>query len=119
MKDPHVHVEKTQVPGVPGIGCAAIRDLIADALGAATDLPATVPTGCGRLRPVAMTTTVPEKVTCLACREHARAERISAAERYESLASSPELAAQAGVAPEGLAAQAREHRELAARFAFT
>lgn len=117
MKDPHVHVEKTQVPGVPGVGYAVMRDLIADALGLATDLPKTVPTGCGRRRPAAMTSTVPETVTCLACREHARAERISAAEACESLAADPELAARAGAAPEALAAQALEHREFAARLA--
>lgn len=113
MEDPHVHVEKTPVPG---IGDAAIRDLIAGELGIALDLPATVATGCGERRPIAMTSPVPENVTCLACREHARAERITKAEEYESLARDPELAARAGVAPGALAAQAREHREFAARF---
>ncbi len=117
MKDPHIHVEKMPVPG---LGNAAMRDLIAGTLGIAPDLPKTIGTGCGRRRPIAMTSTVPEHVTCLACREHARNERIQWAEMAESLlgilADDPAFAATAGVTSEALAAQAREHRELADRF---
>jgi hypothetical protein len=86
----------------------------------APDLPKTVGTGCGKRRPVAMISTVPENVTCLACREYARAERIRSAELAESLisvlASDPAFAEQANVTPEQLAAEAREHREFARRF---
>ena len=44
MKDPHVHVEKTPMPG---FGHQAIRTLITDAAGLVPDLPKTVGTGCG------------------------------------------------------------------------
>ena len=37
--------------------------------GVAPDLPKTTGTGCGMRRPLTMTSTVPEKITCLACRE--------------------------------------------------
>lgn len=71
MRDPSIHVEKTPMPG---FGHAAIRDLIATGLGLASDLPKTVGTGCGKRRRIAMTSMVPEHVTCLACREYAAAE---------------------------------------------
>lgn len=68
MRDPHVHVEKTIVPG---FGHAAMRDYLLKITGYAGDMPKTVGTGCGRRRPFAMTSLVPEHVTCLACREYA------------------------------------------------
>jgi hypothetical protein len=71
MKDPHVHAEKTLLPG---FGHQAIRVLIADAVEATPDLPKTVGTGCGLRRPFASTSTVPEEITCLACREWLRGE---------------------------------------------
>lgn len=118
MKDPHVHVEKTIAPG---FGNAAMRDLLTAATGLTADLPKTVGTGCGRRRPFAMTSTAPEHVTCLACRDWARAERMQWAEMAESLlaglAADPAFAATVKVTPGQLAAQAREHREIAARFA--
>jgi hypothetical protein len=117
VKDPHIHVEKMPVPG---FGNAAMRELIMDALGIASDLPKTVGTGCGRRRPIAMTSTVPENVTCLPCREYARAERIRWAEMAESLIGvldgDPVFAAQAKVTPRQLAEQAREHRAVAGRY---
>jgi hypothetical protein len=120
VKDPHVHMEKTIAPG---FGNAAMRDLLTAATGLAADLPKTVGTGCGRRRPIAMTSTVPEHVTCLACREWARAERLQWAEMAESLlallADDPAFAATARVTPEQVAAQAREHREIAARLTGT
>jgi hypothetical protein len=64
MKDPHVHAEKTPIPGV---GHVAIGSLITEAIGLVPDLPKTVSTGCGRRRPIAMTSTMPENITCLAC----------------------------------------------------
>lgn len=118
MKDPHIHVEKTIAPG---FGNAAMRDLLTTATGLTADLPKTVGTGCGRRRPIAMTSTLPEHVTCLACRDWARADRLQWAEMAESLlagmASDPAFAAQVKLTPEQVAAQAREHREIAGRFA--
>ena len=58
---------------LPGFGHKAIRALITDALGVTPDLPKTVGTGCGLRRPLASTSTVPEEITCLACREWLRA----------------------------------------------
>ena len=69
MRDPHIHVERTPLPG---FGHQATRTMIVEAIGLAPDLPKTVTTGCGRRRPFAMTSTAPESVTCLACREYAR-----------------------------------------------
>ena len=71
MRDPHIHAEKTLLPG---FGHQAIRALITDALGVAPDLPKTAGTGCGLRRPLASTSTVPEEITCLACREWLRGE---------------------------------------------
>jgi hypothetical protein len=123
MRDPHIHAEKTPIPG---FGHAAMRDLIAGALGAASDMPKTVGTGCGRRRPPAMTSTVPENVTCLACRDYARAEHLKWAEISDAaaaLADDAELSAsmaRAGKRPVTRAeceAQARKHRAAAARYA--
>lgn len=71
MRDPYVHAEKTSLPG---FGHQAIRALLTDALGVTPDLPKTVGTGCGLRRPLASTSTVPEEITCLACREWLRGE---------------------------------------------
>jgi hypothetical protein len=122
MRDPHVHVEKTPVPG---FGNAAMRELILEATGLACDLPKTVGTGCGKRRPIAATSLVPEHVTCLACRDYARQQHLDQAETAESLlryyGTEPELMARAGaksgVTPDRLAATAREHRMTAARYA--
>ena len=65
MRDPYVHAEKTSLPG---FGHQVIRALLTDALGVAPDLPKTTGTGCGLRRPLASTSTVPEEITCLACR---------------------------------------------------
>jgi len=74
MKVPHVHAEKTPMPG---FGHAAARGLIVQATGLVPDLPKTVGTGCGVRRPLAMTSTAPEKITCLACRDWACAEYLT------------------------------------------
>jgi hypothetical protein len=122
MRDPHVHVERTPVPG---FGNAAMRDLITRATGLACDLPKTVGTGCGRRRPIAATSLVPEHVTCLACREYAHRQHLDQAESAELLLqlfdAEPDFMAQAGtkpgVTPADLAQAAREHRAAAARYA--
>ena len=54
MRDPHIHVEKTPMPG---FGHPAMRALSTEATGLAPDLPKTVGTGCGRRRPIARTST--------------------------------------------------------------
>lgn len=71
MRDPHIHVEKTPMPG---FGHPAMRALITEATGLVPGLPKAVGTACGRRRPIAMTSAVPERVTCLDCRDWARAE---------------------------------------------
>lgn len=117
MRDPYIHVEKTPFPGFTH---AAMRELILTATGLAGDLPKTVGTGCGRRRPLAMTSTVPEQVTCLPCREYAHAEYLRQAETTEVLLSLPDsdpIWECANIAREELAAEARKDRATAARYA--
>jgi hypothetical protein len=120
MRDPHVHAEKTPMPG---FGHAATRDLIVRATGLVPDLPKTVGTGCGVRRPLAMTSTVPEKITCLACRDWAREEYLTwagvahaAAELAEA---EPRAAIAAKTTPSDLRAEECTYRALAARFGVT
>ena len=117
MKDPHVHAEKTPMPG---FGHAAARGLIVQATGLVPDLPKTVRTGCGVRRPLAMTSTVPEKITCLACRDWARVEYLMWAGMARATAELAEaesrVAAAAKTTPADLRAEERTYRELAARF---
>jgi recombinational DNA repair protein (RecF pathway) len=115
MRDPHVHAEKMPIPG---FGHAAMRDLIATTIGVAPDLPKTVTTGCGKRRPIAATSTVPERVTCLACREYAAGQYLEHALLAEALLADAEaeLWAAAKVTPDQLAEQAREYRVTAARY---
>ena len=120
MKDPHTHVEKTPVPG---FGQVAMADLISRAIGLAPDLPKTVGTGCGKRRKLSDTTTVPGKVTCLACADYGRQQQIQAAEIAEALLSLGD-ARLADLAEPGkptltvaqLRQIASEHRETAARY---
>ena len=120
MKDPHVHTEKTPMPG---FGHAAARRLIVQATGLVPDLPKTVGTGCGVRRPLAMTSTTPEKITCLACRDWACAEYLTWAGIARTAAELAEAEARAAVAaktiPDDLRAGERTYRELAARFEVT
>ena len=120
MKDPNVHAEKTPMPG---FGHAAARGLIVQATGLVPDLPKTVGTGCGVRRPLAMTSTIPEKITCLACRDWARGEYLTWAGIARTAAELAEAEARAAVAaktiPDDLRAEERTHRELAARFEVT
>jgi hypothetical protein len=117
MRDPHIHVEKTPMPG---FGHVAMRSLITEAIGLVPDLPKTVGTGCGRRRPIAMTSTVPEKVTCLPCREYARAEYLTWAAMAQVAAELAEAEPRAAVAakatPADLRAEERIYRALAAGF---
>jgi hypothetical protein len=115
MLDPYVHAEKTSLPG---FGHQAIRALITDALGVAPDLPKTVGTGCGVRRPLASTSTVPEEITCLPCREWLRGECLfwadTAAFTIELLSVRSEWPVSPSAAE--LRAEERTYRSLAARF---
>ena len=114
MRDPYVHAEKTSLPG---FGYKAIRALLTDALGVAPDLPKTVGTGCGVRRPFASTSTVPEQITCLACREWLRGECLfwaDTAARAIGLAMEP--GRPGSPTAEDLRPEERTYRSLAARF---
>ncbi|MGI5161048.1 hypothetical protein [Microbispora sp. CA-102843] len=82
--DPHIHVEQKVMQAG-----AAYRNLIASSLGRAPDAPNVVTAGCGLRVPYAMTSTRPESVTCLACREHAHREHLRYAEQVERLSRMP------------------------------
>ncbi|MFJ8632052.1 hypothetical protein [Streptomyces sp. NPDC093568] len=106
--DQHVHVERSVIRGD-----ATVRNLLAGTFGLVGDLPETVATGCGLRVPYAMTSSRPESVTCLACREHGRAEHLRLAGQIERLGAMP--GAVVGGAEAGRVAE--HHRDLARRFA--
>ena len=81
--DPHVHAQHIVMDR------GRIRAALTRALGRAPTMPATVTTACQQRRPVAMTSVLPERVTCLACREAARTAHLRAAEVLEDLATLP------------------------------
>ena len=106
--DPHIHVEQSATRHD-----ARVRNLLAGTFGLVGDLPETAATGCGLRVPYAMTSERPESVTCLACREHGRAQHLRLAEEIERLGAMPGsvvTGAQAGLVAE-------HHRDLARRFA--
>ncbi|MEU6425901.1 hypothetical protein ABZ860_08355 [Microbispora sp. NPDC046973] len=105
--DPHIHVERQVMQAG-----AAYRNLIASSLGRAPDAPNVVTAGCGLRVPYAMTSTRPESVTCLACREHACREHLRYAEQVERLSRMPG----APVSGEQAAKAAQWARDLANRF---
>jgi len=116
-RDIHVHAEKTILPG---FGHERVQALITDAIGVVPDLSKTVRTGCGLRRPFASTSTVPEEITCLACRQWLHGECLTwaamahvAAELAEA---EPRSAIAAKTTPGDLRAEERTYRELAARF---
>ena len=114
MRDPYVHAEKT---ALPGFGHQAIRALLTDALGVAPDLPKTTGTGCGLRRPLTSTSTVPEEITCLACREWLRGECLFWADAAARAVSIPAQSGWKGSpTAEELRAEERTYRQLAARF---
>jgi hypothetical protein len=105
--DPHIHVESTVVHGH-----GAVRNVIASTFGLAADLPTIVTTGCGLRVPYAMTSPRPDRVTCLACREHARLAHLRFAEDVERLSRMPGSI----VSTEQAKPVADRHRDLADRF---
>ena len=113
MKDPHIHAEKTPAPG---FGHVAMRSIITEALGLVPDLPKTVGTGCGVRRRIAMTSTRPESITCLPCRDWAAAQYVQWAQLSAATA---DLAAEPGWRGPSIAElldEERQYRALAARF---
>jgi hypothetical protein len=76
----HIHVVQKVLETGP-----TARNLIVSVLGRATDAPSVVTTGCGVRVPYAMTSSRPESVTCLACREHAHREYLRFAGQVERL----------------------------------
>jgi hypothetical protein len=77
-----------------------------------TDAPSTVTTGCGRRVPYAMTSTRPESVTCLPCREHAHQEYLRIADQMERLSQPPQVS----ITPEQAAEAVTRLRGVARRF---
>lgn len=106
--DPHIHVESKV-----GHDDAAVRNVLASTFGLVGDLPSLVTTGCGVRVPYAMASPRPDKVTCLACREHALREHLRLAEWVERLGSMPGST----VSPVQARQAADRHRELAEKFA--
>nr|QEO73874.1 hypothetical protein [uncultured bacterium] len=82
--DPHIHVEQKVLEAG-----AAMRGVITSMLGRAVDAPSVVTTGCGIEVPYAMTSTRPESVTCLPCRQHAHREYLRFADQVERLSQNP------------------------------
>ena len=113
-KDTLIHAEKTTL----GIGQAELRNLVADVAGLAGDLPKTCGTWCGKRRPLARISKVPENVTCAPCRAAAAADHDFWAAAGESLIrhtrdgaiqADPDQRSQ-------LAEQAHHHRAMADRY---
>ncbi|MEU5901879.1 hypothetical protein [Streptomyces venezuelae] len=108
--DPHIHVQSKAVHDD-----AAARNVLASAFGLAGDLPSLVATGCGLQVPYAMTSPRPDRVTCLACREHARREHLRFAEEVERLS----RMSGSTISPEQGRLAADRHRDVARRFSDT
>jgi hypothetical protein len=105
--DPHVHAEG----GIVDRG--RIRAVLTQVLGRVPVLPTTVTTACRERRPIAMTSVIPERVTCLVCRQSARESHLHAARALESMATLP---ATGSDHVQQLRQRALEHRDLARRF---
>lgn len=103
----HIHVQSKVVRDD-----AAARHVLAATFGLAGDLPSFVATGCGLRVPYAMTSPRPDRVTCLACREHARREHLRFAEEVERLSRMPGST----ISPDQGKLAADKHRDLARRF---
>jgi hypothetical protein len=80
--DPHIHVEQKVLEAGP-----TLLNYIMSMLG--RDTPSVVTSGCGVQVSYAMTSTRPESVTCLACREHAHREFLRFADQFERMGSMP------------------------------
>jgi hypothetical protein len=107
--DPHIHVDQNLNAD------AAVRDMIASTFGLAGDLAGVVTTGCGQRVPRAMTSPLPERVTCLACREHAHRLHLRHADQVERLGAMPGM----NLSGDQVRLAAARHRDLAKRFSDT
>ncbi|UCM88497.1 hypothetical protein [Streptomyces marincola] len=105
--DPHIHVQAKVVHDD-----AAVRNVVASTFGLAGDLPSLVTTGCGLRVPYAMTSARPDRVTCLACREHARREHLRFSQEIERLS----RMAGSTISPAQGRLAADRYRDLARRF---
>ena len=105
--DPHIHVEQRVLGAGPDM-----RNLMSSVLGRVPDAPSAITTGCGLNVPYAMTSSRPESVTCLACREHAGREYRAFAEQVERLGSLPGMNVTVGQ----MASAVERLRDLATRF---
>ena len=105
--DPHVHA----AAGLVDRG--EMRAALTQVLGRAPVLPSTVTTACHQRRPLAMTSVLPERVTCLPCRESAREAHLEAARALDSMAALPTLGTED---LQQLRQRASRHRDLARRF---
>jgi len=103
---PHIHVDVKLGADV------ASRGILAATFGLAADVPATIDTGCGARVPLAMTSTQPEKVTCLPCRDFAHGQHLRLATQLDELGRLPGSV----ITPEQTAAAAAVHRDMAGRF---
>ncbi|MEV6342585.1 hypothetical protein [Actinoplanes sp. NPDC051851] len=92
---------------------AAVRNLTASVFGLVGELPTEVTAGCGKRVPYAMTSTRPESVTCLACREHAHTQHLRFAEQIVTMGPTPGIT----IPATDIARAAAEHRAIARRFA--
>jgi hypothetical protein len=84
MTDPHIHVDRKVLEAGPDY-----RNVVTSLLGVVPDKPSVVTTGCGQEVPYAMTSTRPESVTCLPCREHAHREYTRIADQFERMGAMP------------------------------
>jgi hypothetical protein len=81
--DPHIHVDVDLHADVE------MRHTLSATFGLVGDLPSHASTGCGLEVPYAMTSTRPDNVTCLACREYAERRYLELAAYVEQLSHTP------------------------------
>lgn len=108
--DPHIHVQRNVAEAGPDY-----RNVVTSVLGVVPERPSVVTTGCGREVPYAMTSSRPESVTCLACRDHAHREYQRLADQFERLGDPAGLAATGSTGTQ-LSEAVDRLRDLAARF---
>lgn len=103
VTDPHIHI------GSDLNLDSAARNMVASVFGMATDLPADVTTGCGLRVPLGSTSRLPERATCLACREYAHRKYLDYADQIERLGPMPGT----NITAEQIRLAARTSREIA------
>ena len=106
MNDPHTHVAADL--NLDG----AVRNMVSSTFGMAADLPSVVTTGCGSRVSRGNTSRLPEKVTCLACRQYAHGQFLHYAELIEGLSQLPGT----NITPADIRQAAQTSREIAERY---